>query len=368
MRHQQIDRHAQRRVRADARITVGAAALQADGDVRGAAGLALDCVGLRQHVVDQRNAFRDSFRGAARVLNAEDAQRVAFTQTAVGQPGVDLIRLATESDHQHACEIGVGRVTRQRALQNLHAGAFGVHAAAGAVRQRDHTIDIREFFKCSGICHPGKMVGNRACRRSRTIDARQDADVVARGYAAVFALDAHETGLFFGWLGLHVVTKSVVARKVALVRAHVEVVRVNMLAGGNRFAGKADDLVVAAHRLAGRDGVRGDLVASRDQTLDDDTLGRRTADELRAGDEHIVLGMEADKRDHVVTGMVEKARFWRRTQMTFARRQLALNRAWDRSMWRCMARRAAGASLAAMASKIASCSVIAACDDFGFSK
>ena len=56
----------------------------------------------------------------------------------------DLVRLAAEADHQHAGEVGVPRVAAERAAQELHAVAVGVHAAAGAVRQRDDAVDVRE--------------------------------------------------------------------------------------------------------------------------------------------------------------------------------------------------------------------------------
>ena len=146
VRYQQINGSAQRRVGADARVPVRAAALQPDGDVRGAAGLALDGIGLRQHLFDERNAFGHGFGGATRVLDVEHAQGFALAQAALGQPGLDLVGLTTQPDHQHARKVGVGGIARQRALQKLQAQAFTVHAAARAVREGNHAIDVGEVF------------------------------------------------------------------------------------------------------------------------------------------------------------------------------------------------------------------------------
>src|SRR5665811_925418 len=94
------------------------------------------------------------------------------------------------------------------------------------------------------------MVGNGTRRRSRAVDTGQDTNVVASGDAAVGALDAHERRFTPRRLRLDVGAKGVVSLEVALVRAHVQVMRVNVLASGDRLACKADDLVVAPHRLA----------------------------------------------------------------------------------------------------------------------
>ena len=95
------------------------------------------------------------------------------------------------------------------------------------------------------------MIGDGARRRGRAVDAGQDADVVARCHPAIGPLDAHEARLTPGRGGFHVGAEGVVARKVTLVGTHVEVVGVHMLAGCDGLAGKADDLVVAPHRVAG---------------------------------------------------------------------------------------------------------------------
>ena len=64
-RHQAVNGIAERRVGGDARVTVRAAALQADDQVTGADRFALHLVGLWQQCLDLLDATGDGFRGAA---------------------------------------------------------------------------------------------------------------------------------------------------------------------------------------------------------------------------------------------------------------------------------------------------------------
>ena len=67
-----------------------------------------------------------------------------------------------------------------------------VHAAAGAVRQRDDAVDVREAASASGWMSRRKWSAIAARHRRRAVHRGQDADVVARRDAAVGADDAHE--------------------------------------------------------------------------------------------------------------------------------------------------------------------------------
>jgi hypothetical protein len=60
------------------------------------------------------------------------------------QPG-NLIRLAAKSNHHNTPEVGVARIAAQRPLQDIQALAIGIYGAPRTVRQRDDTIDVREF-------------------------------------------------------------------------------------------------------------------------------------------------------------------------------------------------------------------------------
>jgi hypothetical protein len=132
----------------------------------------------------------------------------------------------------------------------------------------------------------------------RAVHAGEDADVVARGDAAVGPADAEEAGLALGRLGPGVRAEGVVARERAALGAHAQVVRVHVLARRDRLGGEADDLVVAAHRLAHGNGAGGDLVAGWDQAAHRNVLDGGAADQLGARDQHVVVRMESDEGGH----------------------------------------------------------------------
>jgi hypothetical protein len=242
-------------------------------------------------------------------------------------------------------------IARQRALQYLHAHALRVHAAAGAVRERDHAVDIRVVGQRLRVGLAREVVGNGARGRGRAVHAGQHADVVARGHAAVGAPDAHEGGLAWGGRGLHVGAEGVVALEPfgdgALVRAHVQVLRVHVLARGNGLARETDDLVVAAHRLAGGDGAHRDLVARRNEAAHGHAFDGGAAEHLGARDDDVVGGVESDVGGHGGNSLAVWLAVWLAcceagaAQVALARRQLALNLWWNLSMCWCMASRAA---------------------------
>ena len=90
--------------------------MQAHGNVLCAARLALDLIGTGQHFLNERDAFFNRQSGAAGVLDVEHLERIAFTQTAVRKPCVELIGFATQAHHHHAPKIGVGGIPCQSAL------------------------------------------------------------------------------------------------------------------------------------------------------------------------------------------------------------------------------------------------------------
>ena len=320
--HQNVHRRAQRGVGADAGVTVRPTTLQTDGDVGRAAGFTLHGIGAGQHLVDEANAFFHRLAGAAGVLDVEGAEVVALRQMARREPGVDLVGLTAQAHHQHCRKVGVGGVPGQRALQDLHAHTFGVHAAACAVGERNDAVHVREGGQRLRVGLAREVVGNGAGGGGRAVHAGQHTDVVAGGHAAVGAFDAHEGGGARGWRGLHVRTKRIVARKVTLVGAHVEVLCVDVFARRNGLAGKPNDLVVAAHRLARGEGTHCHLVAGRDQATHGHTFNGGAADELGACNHHVVGGVQADKRSH--RGFLERMEinrtFWAATAQGMAHR------------------------------------------------
>src|SRR5690606_17021456 len=102
--------------------------------------------------------------------------------------GADLVGLAAETHHQYAGEVRMPRIASDGALQRLVAFAAGAHAAAAAVGQRHHAIDVGEL----GQGRPAEPVGDVAGDGGGAVHAGQHADVVAGGDAPVLAHDAVE--------------------------------------------------------------------------------------------------------------------------------------------------------------------------------
>ena len=170
-----------------------------------------------------------------------------------------------------------------------------------------HPINIGEIGQRLGMVLPGKMVGNGSRCGGRAIDRGQYTDVVARGHPAVAALVAHEAGFAAGWLGLEVYANRVVTGKVAFALADPQVLGVHMLASRYGLAGKADDLVIATHRLAQGNGTRGDFVPGRYQAPGGDAFNRGAAHQLASGNHHIIRGVQAYKWVHVNTSAQQSA-------------------------------------------------------------
>ena len=101
--------------------------------------------------------------------------------------------------------------------------------------------------------------------------------------------------MFARRLGFHILPNGVVALKVAFLGAHVEVVRVHVLARLNGGAGKANDLVVATHRLASLNGARCHFVSWWNQTPHSHTIDAGAAHELGARNDHVIGRMKANK-------------------------------------------------------------------------
>ena len=100
----------------------------------------------------------------------------------------ELHHLAAQPDHQDRGEVGVGREAPQRALQGGVALAAIGHAAAGAVGDGDHAVDVR-VLRQHLLREP---LGDELGDRGRAVHRRQDADIVARADLAVAAHEAAE--------------------------------------------------------------------------------------------------------------------------------------------------------------------------------
>ena len=165
----------------------------------------------------------------------------------------------------------MARVTGQRAAQQLQGLALGVHRATGAVRERHDAVHLRVVRQGFGKYVPAEAVGDGARHRGRTVHRGQDADVVARGHAAVAAHNAHESGrLRHQHRGAGVQRGDL--RGIAFEIGHAQVVHMHMLATAYGLRGKADDLAVATHRRTGLHIAHRHFVARRNQAADGEAL------------------------------------------------------------------------------------------------
>ena len=133
-----------------------------------------------------------------------------------------------------------------------------LRAAPRLVGDRDDAVDVREV----ALDVPEALPDHLAHAR-RAVDGRDHRHVVSRPYPPVGTLEPVEVAHLVG--GVVVDRPDVDADLVlALVVAHGEVVRVDVLALLDRLRGEADDLTVAADRLSLGAGSAGDLVAGPD--------------------------------------------------------------------------------------------------------
>jgi len=104
----------------------------------------------------------------------------------------DLVRLAAEPDDQDRREVRVLRITAERRAQHC-TGCRRCRRAAGAVRQRDHAVDVRilsralrEWMSRRKRSAIARATGRRAVHRG------QDADVMRVAMPPIGAPNAHE--------------------------------------------------------------------------------------------------------------------------------------------------------------------------------
>ena len=182
----------------------------------------------------------------------------------------DLKHLAAEADHQRGAEIGMPGIAPLRALQRFVAFATAGETAAGAVYEGNDPVDVGILRQHAGT---GDGLGNEAGDGGGTVDAAEDADVVARAGFAVAATVAQERPAGLGRQQRLLARnggEGVLARELgkgAVVGVHVG-------ADGDGLGGKADDLAELDDRLAGGDRVAGHLVAAQDARRGGNALRR----------------------------------------------------------------------------------------------
>ena len=291
MAHQKIARRAQRRIGGDAGIAVGAAALQRHRQFAGRHRLALDLVRVGQRLAHEGDAGFHRLAGAADFLDVHRAQ-TAGELLLLHQPA-DLVDLAAEAQHDHGGKIRMPRIAAERAAEQRQRLVLR-HAAAGLVGQRDHAVDIGKIGQriVAGERILLEDVGDQARDMRAAVHRGEDADIVARRHAAVGTADAVEgRGQIEVRHRLDVDAVGIVLGEIA----HAAVLGVHVLARRDRNGGKADDLAVAADRLADRDRLDRHLVARRNPLDRGDAVGHHHARrQARARDQHAIVGMQAD--------------------------------------------------------------------------
>ena len=245
-------------------------------------------VGGRQHLARTVHAVSHRRRRASFVLDGERAQIVGRREPLRGEEARDLVGLAAQPQHQHPGEVGMAGVAAQGPAQEFDRLAMGGHAATGIVRQRHHAVDVGEVGQ-----QRAHLLRDVAAGGGRAVHGGDDAEIVARGDAPVLAHDALEGGSIGRG---HVVGLPRVGAEgvVALEAAHLHVVRVHMRARRDVGHGEADDLAVAAQRLALAHCSNAELVARRNEARRGDAeLGQCRARQ------------QVDSRDGDVVGWVQ---------------------------------------------------------------
>src|SRR5262249_34169794 len=169
-----------------------------------------------------------------------------------------LPRLAAEAHQDVAGHVGVLGEAGQRAVELVVVGAAVLHGAAGLVRDRHHAVHVGVAAQQVGGT---ELLGDVLAGAGRAVDGADDGDVVARAVAATAAVVTHKGAR----LGRGRRRRAVAAEGVvALEGGGADVVDVDVAAGRDVLAGKADDLAVLGDRLALPDRPQGELVPQAD--------------------------------------------------------------------------------------------------------
>src|SRR4051812_12303326 len=189
--YDEIAGRTQRRIGGNAGIAIRAAALQRHGQFADRNGLAPDLVGLRECLAHEGDAGFHRLAGAADLLDVHRAQ--AAGELLLLHQAADLVHLAAEAEHDDVGEVHMPRIATERAAEQRQ-GLVLRHAAAGLMGQRNHAVDIGEVGQriIAGERIFLEYVGDEACDMRAAIHRGEDADIVARGDAAVRAADAFE--------------------------------------------------------------------------------------------------------------------------------------------------------------------------------
>ena len=249
--HQQVGAIADGRIRRDAGEGVAAAALHADHQLAGGHRLAAALVQAFQ--VRNRllhHGFDDVHEALVLfVLEPHDIEAAAVggdRDRSGWQQALGLQLLAAQAEHHHlAAEVRVGGDVAQGADRDHRIGRVDGDAAAVAVLQRQHAVDVGVLRQQLGA----DALGRDARHAGDALHGLRDRQQVARADGAVGVAVALEG------VALERLRRGRLARghrQVGQVarRRHAQQPLVHPAACGNRFGGVADGHVVAPHHAA----------------------------------------------------------------------------------------------------------------------
>ena len=253
--------------------------------------LTLHFIRVGQRLAHEGDAGFHGLAGAADFLDVHRAQ--AASKLLLLHQAADLVDLAAEAQHDDGGEIHMPRIAAEGAPEQRQRLVLR-HAAAGLVGQRHHAVDVREIGQriVAGERILLEDVGDHARDMRAAIHRGEDADIVAGRDPSVGAADALEGR---GQIEIRR-RRDVDAEGIVLGEiAHAAILGVDVLARRDWNGRKADDLAVAPHRLAGRDGADRDLVARRNPLDCGDAVRHHHAcRQARARNQHAIIGMQAD--------------------------------------------------------------------------
>ena len=253
--------------------------------------LARGLIGHFGHLAQHLHAALDGLARAAGLLDRHVAEIAVGPHPRLADQVGHLHHLAAQSHQQDAREIRIARVSRQGAEQRVIALILARHAAAGAMHNRHDPVDIGKVVQPAGLFDPFR---DEARDRAGAVHRGQNSNIVARAHPAIGAVVPQEcTALCRGGQGAHFGRMGIVL----LMRAHAQIVGMDMLARRDGPGRNTDDLAIADDVFALRHCPRRNLVPARHwpgQGCRD--IGHNAAGtQIAQRDDDIVSGIQADR-------------------------------------------------------------------------
>ncbi len=157
-------------------------------------GLTFDPIRVREHLPNAGHTLTHRCPGAARPLDRQGLKERPSLEIHAFQEKIHIVEFAAQSSDQHACEIWVPGITRNRTLEDVETFR-ATPPARGPVAKGDHPIDMG---KLSEPITP-KGLSDITGHRGRAVHKGEHPNVVARGNATIWPHDAFEGRLRLFW-------------------------------------------------------------------------------------------------------------------------------------------------------------------------